>query len=84
MISNGSTQLELMVRAAAREVSAYAEDVFHACSAMTERIKNIKGGKYIIPEYAYKATLTNDLTAVEVWHFRPNGDRDKLVLTITK
>lgn len=76
--------LELIVRAAAREVAEYTDDVFCACSVMRDRIRDIKSGNHIDPSFAYRAILTEDLRQVQVWHFTTAGDRDKLILTISK
>lgn len=84
MKSTGGTILELMIKALCREVALYTDCLHSATSQITGQIASMTGSNSIVPAHAYKAILAEDLKQVEVWHYSPAGDRDRLVLTLTK
>lgn len=81
-LSQGSGYIELNVKSHAKIAASICADLYEACAYINNSIAEIKPVNHMSPPHLFKATFTDDYKKLEVWHYNPTGEKDKLIITV--
>jgi len=79
--SRGSSPIEMRVRIKLREHVTYGYDLDSVKRGFDSDIKAMKRTNHITPEHAFR--LLKNGQRLELFHYSPQGDQDKKILTVT-